>query len=66
MHLIIDYPWYFYLLVVMLGAAYAALLYFLPLRGKRGTLEGRIRLPLALLRMVAVSLLAFLLLSPSG
>lgn len=63
--MIIDYPWYFYLLVLLLGAAYAALLYLLPRRrNKQSTLSVRLRLLLSLLRMLAVSALAFLLLSP--
>ena len=68
MHLIIDYPWYFYLFVLLLGMAYAGLLYYLPLRRRRGEDDsvptGRLRLVLAVVRTLAVALIAFLLLSP--
>ena len=58
--MIIDYPWYYVLLCLLAGAAYAAVLYF----------TGRKAFPkwlqwlLAALRFLAVSAIAFLLLAP--
>ena len=58
--MIIDYPWYFVLLCLLAGAAYAAVLYFV---GHRSFSKG-INVLLAALRFVAVSVIALLLLSP--
>lgn len=58
--MIIDYPWYFVLLCLLAGAAYAAVLYFV---GHRAFSKG-INVLLAALRFVAVSVIALLLLSP--
>lgn len=58
--MIIDYPWYMVLLCLLAGAAYAAVLYFVgPSRFPRRT-----RWLLAVLRFVAVSVIALLLLAP--
>lgn len=58
--MIIDYPWYFVLFCLLLGAAYAAVLYFV-----RPVLFTRwLRWVLAGLRFLAVSVIAFLLLAP--
>lgn len=73
MSLIIDYPWYFTVLCLLLGAAYAYVLYYLRLRrkakeGKSAETEppfGKMMtLALAALRCLAVAMIAFLLLSP--
>lgn len=58
--MIIDYPWYFVLLCLLAGAAYAVVLYFV---GHRAFGKG-INVLLAVLRFVAVSVIALLLLSP--
>ena len=59
MRLLLDYPWYFVLFCLMAGAGYSALLYY---RTKH--FGKRLRWLLAAVRFVAVSLIAFLLLSP--
>ncbi len=73
MQLTLDAPWYFVPLCLLLGVGYAALLYYIPLcrRGAEaasmdgaGSLSGRVRLLLSLLRATVVSLIAFLLLAP--
>jgi hypothetical protein len=64
MHLTIDYPWYFYLLCLVAGALFAALLYYIPFGQRRPQLPERVRLILAILRFLSVSLVSFLLLSP--
>lgn len=59
MRLLLDYPWYFVLFCLLAGAGYSLLLY------RRSEHFGRgLRWLLAALRFVAVSLIAFLLLSP--
>lgn len=58
--MIIDYPWYFVLLCLLLGAAYAAGLYYV---GKRH-FSKKVNALLAALRFVAVSAIALLLLAP--
>lgn len=59
MRLLLDYPWYFVLFCLLAGAAYSVLLY------RRSTHFGkRLRWLLAALRFVAVTCIAFLLLSP--
>ena len=63
MQLSIDYPWYLSLLCVAGGAAMAVLLYFFPL-GKRETYGTKVRIVLAIVRFVAVTLLLFLVLEP--
>ena len=58
--MMIDYPWYFVLLCLLLGAAYAAVLYFVrPVSFSRW-----LRWLLSALRFLAVSAIAFLLLAP--
>lgn len=64
MHLTTDFPWYFYLLCLVAGALFSALLYYIPFGGRRQQFPSRIRLVLAVLRFLAVSLVAFLFLSP--
>ncbi len=71
MQLTLDAPWYFILLCLLLGAGYAALLYFVPFRRKASaSSEGSssfgkmARIALSLLRATTVSLIAFLLLAP--
>lgn len=56
----LEYPWYFIPLCLMLGAAYAAVLYFVG----RNSFGHRLKWLLAVLRFVAVSAIAFLLLAP--
>lgn len=56
----LDYPWYFVLFCLLLGALYAGVMYFVA-RKAFGT---RLRWLLAALRMLAVSAIAFLLLAP--
>lgn len=59
MRLILDYPWYFVIFCLLAGAGYSALLYYRSKHFNKG-----LRWLLATLRFVAVSLIAFLLLSP--
>ena len=58
--MIIDYPWYFVLFCLLAGAAYAAVLYFVG----PASFTRRLRWGLSVLRFLAVSLIAFLLLAP--
>lgn len=58
--MVIDYPWYFVLLCLLAGAAYAAGLYFV---GHRRFGKG-VNALLAALRFVAVTAIALLLLAP--
>ncbi len=58
--MIIDYPWYFVLLCLLAGVAYAAGLYYV---GKRH-FSKKVNALLAALRFVAVSAIALLLLAP--
>ena len=60
--MIIDYPWYYVLLCLLLGAAYAAVLYFVG----PASFTRRLRWVLSVLRFLAVSAIAFLLLEPTG
>ncbi len=62
MHLTTDYPWPFLLLCLLLGAVYAAVLYFVG--RQRPSFPKGWAWALAALRCVAVSLIAFLLLAP--
>ena len=55
----LDYPWYFVLLCLIAGMGYSALLYH-----RTTSFTFPLRVLLAAFRFVAVSLLAFLLLSP--
>ena len=73
MSLIIDYPWYFTLLCLLLGAAYAYVLYYLRIRKKdkespavkSESPYGKVTtFVLAALRCLAVAMISFLLLSP--
>jgi len=57
----IEYPVWFVVLCLLLGAAIALLLYF---RNRKDELPRRLMLFLAVLRFLAVSLISFLLLSP--
>lgn len=64
MKLIIDYPWYYVLLCLLVGAAYAFVLYR---RNSKKTDDGMSKWMTALLaalRFLAVATIAFLLLSP--
>lgn len=58
--MIIDYPWYFVLLCLLAGASYAAGLYYV---GRR-SFSKRANALLSVLRFVAVSVIALLLLAP--
>lgn len=58
MKLLFDFPWYYALGCVLLGTAYALLLY------SKGSLGKRMRLFLASLRAIAVALISMLLLQP--
>ena len=58
--MIIDYPWYYVLLCLLAGAAYAAVLYFTG----RKAFPKRLQWLLTVLRFLAVSAIAFLLLAP--
>ena len=62
MKLLFEYPVYFLLLCLLAGAVFSVALYFFPRRNS--SLPSSVRIILALLRFLAVSLLAFLLLSP--
>ena len=59
--LIINTPWWFLLLVILIGLAYAALLYSYNRKNKLGN---ALTVILFSFRFIAVSILAFLLLSP--
>lgn len=62
MKLISEYPWWFYIFCLLLGALYAFVLYW---RDNRFSEIGKTaRRTMTALRFVAVSLIAFLLLSP--
>ena len=58
--MIIDYPWYYVLLCLLAGAAYATALYFTG----RNAFPKWLQWLLAALRFLAVSAIAFLLLAP--
>lgn len=58
--MIIDYPWYHILFCLLAGAAYAGILYYV---GHRSFGKG-VNVLLAVLRFVAVSVIAMLLLAP--
>ena len=60
-NLIIGYPWWFLLLVILTGLLVAGLLYYKNKSNKLGTL---LTVLLFIFRFITVSLLAFLLLSP--
>ena len=62
MKLLFESPVYFLLLCLLAGAVFSVALYFFPRRNS--SLPSSVRIILALLRFLAVSLLAFLLLSP--
>jgi len=68
MSLIIDYPWYFWLLCLLAGVLYSGVLYFLSF-GKRGSLSQRsfsrrVTVVLSVLRFLSVSAITALLLAP--
>lgn len=63
MQLLLDYPWYYILFCLLTGAAYSFILYRKDPKQQDDT-PGSWRLPLALLRFISVSLIAFLLLAP--
>lgn len=61
MRLISDFPWYFFLLCLLIGAAYGAALYLV---GRGNSLSKTTRWVLASLRFLSASLIACLLLAP--
>ncbi|MBP5536623.1 MAG: hypothetical protein J6X62_07530 [Bacteroidales bacterium] len=61
MRIIIDYPWYCTLLCIAVGLLYSVVMYWWP---RRADLERRVLWLASLLRFAAVTLLAFLFLSP--
>lgn len=65
MSVIIDYPWYFLIFCLLLGMAYAGVLYWLRLRrtAERDFPRG-LSILLSVLRTLSVAFIAFLLLSP--
>lgn len=65
MSIIIDYPWYFLIFCLLLGAAYAGVLYWLGARrgGDRDFPRG-LSVLLSVLRTLSVAAIAFLLFSP--
>ena len=63
MQLLLDYPWYYILFCLLAGAAYSFILYRKDPKQQDDTPRSW-RLPLALLRFISVSLIAFLLLAP--
>lgn len=65
MSIIIDYPWYFLIFCLLLGAAYAGALYWLGARrgGDRDFPRG-LSVLLSALRTLSVAAIAFLLFSP--
>lgn len=68
MSLIIDFPWYFVILCLLLGATYSALLYWISFSRRRKSGEEPFSrgetIGLTLLRAFAVTLIAFLFLAP--
>ena len=62
MRVISDFPWYFFLLCLLAGAAYSAVLYWMGRR--RSVFESRTLWVLTALRFVAVTVIACLLLAP--
>lgn len=58
--MLFDYPWYFLIFCLLAGVIYAFAMYFI----RRGPLETRLRWVLAIIRCLAVSFLALLLLGP--
>ena len=60
-NLTISYPWWFLLLVILVGLSYAGILYLWNTKQKFSTLWQAL---LFILRFVSISVLAFLLLSP--
>ena len=63
--MILDYPWYFTLFCLLLGAIYAVFLYLVKTRrGSERDFSVRLSLLLGALRWLSVSAIAFLLLSP--
>jgi hypothetical protein len=59
--LIISFPWWFVLLVILIGASYASILYF---KNRKNKLGKTWTILLFVTRFLSVSLLTFLLLSP--
>lgn len=64
MSIIVDYPWYFLVFCLLLGVAYAALLYWIGFRRRERDFSRRLSIVLSLLRTFAVAAVAFLLFSP--
>ena len=71
MTLITDYPWYFWLLCLLVGALYSLVLYYFPLGRRRQAsshssrkFSPTVTLLLSLLRFLSVSAIAALLLAP--
>lgn len=66
MTVIIDFPWYFVILCLLLGVAYALLLYWLGLRRKKEDppFSRGLTIGLSALRCIAVAAIAFLFLAP--
>ncbi len=63
--LIIDYPWYFMVLCLLLGVVYAFILYLFRLRkASERSFSRRLTVGLFLLRTLSVGAIAFLFLSP--
>ena len=63
MQLLLDYPWYYILFCLLAGAAYSFILYRKD-PNQQDDIPRSWRLPLALLRFISVTLIAFLLLAP--
>ena len=63
MQLLFDYPWYFVLLCLLVGAAYSFALYWQRRRKERQTPKRGVW-GTALLRFVTVSCISFLLMAP--
>lgn len=63
MSIIIDYPWYFVIFCLLLGAAYAVVLYWLGRKAERDFSRG-LGTALSFLRAISVAAIAFLLFSP--
>jgi len=61
MSILIDYPWFFTLFCLLLGIAYALLLYF---RRRDDSASRAATATMMLLRAISVTLIAFLLLAP--
>lgn len=62
MRILLDYPWYFVLGCLLLGAGYSVLMYWA--KDRQGSLSKQLRMLLGAIRAITITLIALLLLSP--